>query len=164
MTADLWGRFASGVISLVFCPLHHDPSNNIFCLGWLERLLSRRPRPFSCIFEPLLVIRWSEFGLSYAQTLQQERRGLGTTCQKVFDDTFRMCLFAPTFSLHHLRASCLDLLFDFFKILSALFMQSLPPYIDRFLDTWILGKLCRHLLALTLWSGVWSWVFENAID
>lgn len=79
MTAHLGGWVTSGV-TLLLCPMHLHPSFNIFCLGWLERLLSRWPWPFSYIFEPSLVIRWCEFGLDYTQTLLQERRGLGSTC------------------------------------------------------------------------------------
>ena len=58
MTAHLGGWVTSGV-TLLPCPMHLHPSFIIFCLGRLERLLSRRSWPFSYIFEPSLVIRWS---------------------------------------------------------------------------------------------------------
>jgi hypothetical protein len=79
MTAHLGGWVTSGVTLLPY-PMQLHPSFNIFCLGRLKGLLSWRPWPFSYIFEPSLVVRWSVFGLSYTQTLLQERRGLGSTC------------------------------------------------------------------------------------
>ena len=115
MTAHLGCWVASGV-TLLFCPLDLHSRFNIFSLSRLERLLSRGSRPFSYIFKPSFIIRWSELGLGYTQTLLQERWGLGSTCLEVFHLSLRKCLFAATFSLLLHRCSSFNLLFDLFKV------------------------------------------------
>ena len=116
MTAHLGFWVTSGV-TLLICPLDLHPRFNIFSLGRLERLLSRRSRPFRDILQASLIIRWSELGLGYTQTLLQERWGLGPACLEVFDLSLRKCLFAPTFSLQlHRCSSSFNLLFYLFIV------------------------------------------------